>query len=56
VKPVRYAVKIIDPATDRQCEVFVATDRDLEVLLLFLKCAKNLRHEVRDLNRESPSP
>jgi len=49
----RYAVKIIDPSTDQHCEVFVATDKDLEMLLLFLKCAPGLKQEVRDLKKET---
>lgn len=52
----RYAVKIVDPSTDRQCEVYVATDADLEILLLFLKCAPDLKHEVRDLRKEPLDP
>jgi hypothetical protein len=51
----RYAVKIIDPSTERHCKVYVATDEDLEVLLLFLKCAPGLKHEVRDLKKENQS-
>jgi len=50
----RYAVKITDPSTERRCEVYVATDEDLGVLLLFLKSADGLEHEVRDLKEESP--
>ncbi|NIQ38487.1 MAG: hypothetical protein GTN81_07855 [Proteobacteria bacterium] len=52
----RYSVRIIDPSTERHCEVYVATDEDLEVLLFFLKCAEGLRHEVRDLKDESSTP
>ncbi|MBW2058710.1 MAG: hypothetical protein JRH07_11745 [Deltaproteobacteria bacterium] len=48
----RYALKISDPATDRQCEVYVETDKDLEVLLLFLKRCPGLEHEVRELKDE----
>lgn len=48
----RYAVKIIDPSTERHCEVYVAGDEDLETLLFFLKCATGLKHEVRDLRKE----
>jgi hypothetical protein len=48
----RYVVKIVDPSTERQCEVYVATDKDLEILLLFLKCAAGLKHEVMDLKKE----
>jgi hypothetical protein len=52
----RYAVKIVDPSTERKCEVYVATDKDLEILLLFLKCATGLKYEVMDLKKESPGP
>jgi hypothetical protein len=48
----RYAVKISDPSTERHCEVYVAADEDLEVLLLFMQCAEGLKHEVRDLGNE----
>lgn len=48
----RYAVKIIDPSTERHCEVYVASDEDLETLLFFLKCTTDLKHEVRDLKKE----
>ena len=50
----RYSVKIVDPSTDRQCEVFVATDRDLETLLLFLTGATGLKNEVRELTEGMP--
>ncbi len=51
----RYSIRITDPSTERHCEVYVASDEDLEVLLLFLKCAEGLEHEVRDLKKEPPS-
>ncbi len=50
----RYAVKITDPSTERHCEVYVASDEDLEVLLLFLKCAEGLEHRVKDLKEVPP--
>jgi hypothetical protein len=49
----RYCVRITDPTTNRHCDVYVAGDRDLETLLLFLKCATGLAYEVRDLKKES---
>ncbi len=48
----RYTVKITDPSTERHCEVYLASDEDLETLLLFLKCAAGLTYEVKDLKKE----
>ncbi len=48
----RYCVRITDPTTNRHCDVYIASDRDLETLLFFLKCATGLAYVVRDLKKE----
>ena len=52
----RYVVRITDPATNRRCEVYFCSDRDLESLLLFLKSGKPLDYEIRDLRKQTLDP
>ena len=50
---IRYLVRIKDPSTNRRCDVYVSSDRDLESLLFFLRKSKSLDYDVRDLREDS---
>ena len=52
----RYVVRITDPATNRRCEVYFCSDRDLESLLLFLGSEKHLDFEIKDLRKQTLDP
>jgi hypothetical protein len=52
----RYVVRITDPATNRRCEVYFCSDRDLECLLLFLGSEKRLNFEIKDLRKQTLDP
>jgi hypothetical protein len=52
----RYVVRITDPATNRRCEVYFCSDRDLESLLLFLGSEKRLDFEIKDLRKQTLDP
>lgn len=53
---IKYLVRINDPANDRRCEVYVSTDWDLEVLLLFLRSVTGLEYDVSQLKKEALDP
>ncbi len=53
---VRYSVRIKDPDASRNCEVYVSTDWDLEVLLFFLRFVPGLGYDVGDLRVEKRDP
>ena len=46
---VRYVVKILDPRTNRKCEVYASSDWELELLLLFLRSPGTLEWDVTDV-------
>ena len=50
---IRYLARIKDPSTNRSCDVYVSSDRDLESLLFFLRKSKVLDYDVRDLRKDS---
>jgi hypothetical protein len=52
----KYVVRITDPATNRRCEVYFCSDRDLESLLLFLGSEKRLDYEIKDLRKQTLDP
>ena len=53
---IRYLVSIKDPSTDRRCDAYLSSDRDLESLLFFLRGSKGLEYDVRDLKKEPFKP
>jgi hypothetical protein len=54
--PMKYRVSIKDPSTNRACDAYIACDRDLEVLLLFLRSPKSLEYDVSDSDTEIWDP
>jgi len=51
VPTIKYLVRIKDPANNRRCDVYVSTDWDLELLLLFLRSVTGLEYDVSDLKK-----
>ena len=50
---IKYFLKIKDPVTNRECNVYMSTESDLEFLLLLLKPATGLQYDVKDLKKDS---
>jgi len=50
---VRYVVKVLDPRTNRKCEVYTSSDWELEFLLLFLRSPRTLEWDVTDVRMEA---
>ena len=46
---IKYFLKIKDSVTNRECDVYVPTESDLELLLLLLKSATDLQYDVKQL-------
>ena len=46
---IKYFLKIKDSVTNRECNLFVPTESDLELLLFLLKSATDLQYDVKDL-------
>ena len=46
---IKYFLKIKDSVTNKECDVYVPTESDLELLLLLLKSATDLQYCVREL-------
>jgi len=54
--PMKYVMRITDPATNRRSEVYFCSDRDLESLLFFLGSEKRLKFDVKDLRKQTVDP
>jgi len=48
---VKYFLKIKDSITNRECDVYVPTDSDLELLLLLLKSATDIQYDVKEVKK-----
>jgi hypothetical protein len=53
---IKYFLKIKDPVTNRECNVYMSTESDLEFLLLLLKPATGLQYDVKELKKDSLDP
>ena len=53
---IRYLVRIKEPSTNRRCDAYFSSDRDLESLLFFMRFGKDLQYDVRDLKKEPLDP
>jgi hypothetical protein len=46
---IKYFLKIKDSVTNKECDVYVPTESDLDLLLLLLKSATDLQYDVKEL-------
>ena len=53
---IKYCLKIKDSVTNRECDLYVPTESDLELLLLLLKSAEGLQYDVKELKKDSLDP
>jgi len=53
---IKYLVRLEDTAMNRGCNVYLSTDWDLELLLLFLRSITGLEHDIKDVKKESLDP
>jgi len=53
---IKYLLKIKDSVTNRECDLYVPTESDLELLLLLLKPATGLQYDVKELKNDSLDP